>query len=340
MDREFHHNMTHLIALRAGFQPDDAFTIAYASQYTDDNDKPYRIEGADSPYENLISQTMDITKPQEERLSIYPIFHFCPGTKAEVFKQSPARRDGKFHLLATIPDNRNARKIFDKALKSGDLYRIGIGTHMYADTFCHRDFVGWKDEFNWTRMDGFVGGLWSALGPAIGHALAMHAPDIPSLVWEDIRLTSPYRQKKNKEQILAAAGNIFDFYCKNIKPDKSVAADRKKLLGDLDAAVGAEAEEDSADRVKTRKTNYKDLLRGEYKEYKESQWFDAAVDRQIVGETVGTPNVEYKYFWKSDYRQSDWFKFQEAVKAHHAVSYKVLADTFAAMEIDVAKATW
>jgi hypothetical protein len=339
MDIEFHYYMTHLIALRAGFRPVDAFTIACASQYTDDNDRPYRIEGGEAPCENLISQTEDITKPQEERLSIYPIFHFCPGTKAEVFKLSPSRRDGKFHLLATIPDNRNARKIFNAALKAGDLYRIGIGTHMYADTFCHRDFVGWKDEFNWTRLGGFIEGLWSALGPAIGHALAMHAPDIPALIWEDIRLTSPFRQKKNKEQILAAAGNIFDFYCKNTKPGKSAAAGRKKLLGDLDAAMGAEAEADSAARVEARKANYKDLLRGDYKEYRETRWFDAAVDRRIIGETVGTPNVQYKYFWKGDYRQSDWFQFQEAVKAHQTVAFKVLASTFAAMEIDIAKAS-
>ncbi|MDA8104143.1 MAG: hypothetical protein M0Z71_02065 [Nitrospiraceae bacterium] len=38
MDIEFHYYMTHLIALRAGFKPDDAFKIAYASQYTDDNE--------------------------------------------------------------------------------------------------------------------------------------------------------------------------------------------------------------------------------------------------------------------------------------------------------------
>jgi hypothetical protein len=325
--------MTQLIALRAGFKPNDAFTIAYASQYTDDNDTPYRIEGGDAPYETLISQTEDITKPQEERLSIYPIFHFCPGTKAEVFKLSPARRDGKLHLLATIPDNRNARKIFTDAMNSRDFYRIGIGTHMYADTFCHRDFVGWKDEFNWTRLDGFVGGLWSALGPAIGHALAMHSPDIPSLVWEDVRLTSPYRQKKNKEQILTAAGNIFDFFCKNTKPGKS-ARIRKMLLGDLDEAIGEDVEADSASTKQGRMANYKDLLGAAYVEYDESRWFNAAIDRQVDAQTVGTSEVKYKLFWKNDYRKSDWYGFQEAVKAHQAVAFKVLGGTFEKMEIN------
>jgi hypothetical protein len=48
MDREFHYYMTHLIASRAGFWPDDAFTIAHASQYTDENDETGNREGARS----------------------------------------------------------------------------------------------------------------------------------------------------------------------------------------------------------------------------------------------------------------------------------------------------
>jgi hypothetical protein len=335
MDIEFHFYMTHLIALRAGFRPEDAYTIACASQYTDDNDTPYRIEGRGGFYENLVSQTEDITKPQEERLSIYPLFHFCPGTDREVFELSPMRRDGKLHLLTTIPDNRNARTIFDYALRTGNLYRIGIATHMYADTFCHRDFVGWKDEFNWTELDGFIGGLWSALGPAIGHALAMHAPDIPSLIWEDIRLTSQYRRKKNKEQILAAAGNIFDFYCGNTKPGKPADVDRKKLLRDLDESMGDEADADTDARVEVRKANYRELLRNNYKEYRKDRWFNAAADCRPIGETVGTPDVEYEYYWKNNYSGSDWFKFQEAVKDHKAAALGVLGGAFAKMEVDV-----
>ena len=340
MDIEFHYYMTHLIALRAGFKPSDAYTIAYASQYTDDNVTEYKVEGGDEPFANLISQTEDITKPQEERLSIYPIFHFCPGTKSEVFKLSPPRRDGKFHLLATIPDNKNARTIFDRALKSGDLCRIGIGTHMYADTFCHRDFAGWKDEFNWSYLGGFIGSIWSALGPAIGHALVMHAPDIPPMVWDDMRLTSPYKEKKNKEQILTAAGNIFDYYCRNTKPGNAESI-KKQLLGDLDAAIGAETEWDSGDLTQSRMANYRallggDYLGGDYKEYDKSQWFDAAVDRQVDAGSLGSGKPKFNFFWKSDYRNSDWFKFQEAVKVHQTVALNVFSKTFREMEVEVA----
>ncbi|MCG2728608.1 MAG: hypothetical protein L6244_08180, partial [Candidatus Methanoperedenaceae archaeon] len=84
MDIEFHYYMTYVTALRAGFKLDDAYIIAYASQYTDDNDTSYEIINDDFPYQNFISQTIDITKPKGELLRIHPYFHFFPGTKKEI----------------------------------------------------------------------------------------------------------------------------------------------------------------------------------------------------------------------------------------------------------------
>lgn len=318
MDIEFHYYMTHLIALRAGFKKGDAYTIAYASQYTDDNDRPYEIEGEDTQYVNFISQTEDITEPQEVRLSIYPVFHFCPGSADEVHRLSPERKDGQSSPLNTIPDNINARQIFTDAMKSGNLYRIGIGTHMYADTFCHRDFTGSKDDFNWVRLKGFVEGIWSVIGPAIGHALAMHTPDVPPLIWEDTRLTPKDSVKRNKDQILKAAGNIFDFYCEYTKPGKNASSDRKRLLDDLGNAIGIEGDEDSTKDA--RYDNYETLLGTDYIKYKKDQWFNNAVEPLIVGETVGTSDTKYDYLWKGDYTKSDWFAFQEAVKQHYMVA--------------------
>lgn len=321
MDIEFHYYMTYLIALRAGFEKEDARIIAYASQYTDDNDYPWKIEGEDRPYFNFISQTSDITKPQEVRLSIYPVFHFCPGTAEEVQRLSPERKDHKTSLLATIPDNSNAKKIFADAITSCNLYRIGIGTHMYADTFCHRDFTGSKDDFNWIRLEGFLGGVWSAIGPAIGHALAMHSPDIPSLIWEDTRLAPKDSVKNNKEQILKAAGNIFDVYCSYTSPGKNAFADKEKLLNDLSIAIGKEGSEDSAKEV--RIANYKSLLGADYIEYDKEQWFETAVERRVIGDTIGTSDTQYDYLWRDGYMKSDWFTFQEAVKKHHRVAEEI-----------------
>ena len=108
------------------------------------------------------------------------------------------------------------------------------------------------------------------------------------------------------------------------------------MLGDLDAAIGGEAETDSGARVKVRMDNYKALLGSSYKEYKKAEWFGAAIDWQVDPHTIGTSEVKYNYSWKDDYIKSDWHGFQEAVKAHHADAFKVLAGIFKQMEIDVA----
>jgi hypothetical protein len=338
MDIEFHYHMTYQIALRAGFRKTDAFTIAYSSQYTDDNNYSYEIVDNTSKriYINYLSQTENITKPQADRLNIYPLFHFCPGTKKEVFDRSPIRRDGHFSLLTTIPDNSNARRIFEDAFKFGSLYRIGIGTHMYADSFCHRDFSGWKDNFNYTKLDGFLGTIWSAIGPEIGHALAMHNPDIPSLVWIDERLalTSPDREKKNKEQILSAAGRIFDYYC--VYTGKSKTSKIKtKLIGDLSEAIGEEAEDVSkaTSEKDNRITRYEALIGNDFIEFDPDDWFDKAVREEKSDPSGASGQSKTTYSWKPDYANSDWFKFQEAVKQHHDFAFSILRETFDLMGI-------
>lgn len=158
MDTEFHYWLTGLIAKRAGFTDDEAQTIAYASEYVDRNDVGHTIRFRDSdrePYQHFISQTMNILKAQTKLMRIYPIFHFVPG---DPLAKSAQRRDGKMHLLNTTPNSGHANEMIDEAFKAGDdtaLYRIGIASHMYVDTWAHQNFVGglmrsiiWKETSN------------------------------------------------------------------------------------------------------------------------------------------------------------------------------------------------
>lgn len=334
MDIEFHYYMTYITALRAGFGGEEACKIAYSSQYTDDNDCAYRIFGEDGTYENLITQTSDITRPQEERLSIYPIFHFCPGTLSET-SQASHRTDNRRHPLNTVPDNDNSRRMLSDAVGSGNLYRIGIAAHTYADTFCHYDFAGCKDDFNWLRIEGLAGGLLDDILPCIGHALALHHPDIPILVWEDSRLASQGSEKRNKTQILSAAGHLFDCFCTMTRLSRAKSI-KKKLIGDISEAVGEEAISDSGPRAKTRIENYKALLGTDYREYDDAKWFDEAVRQEIDPDAIGKAEIKYNYSWKEDFRISHWYSFQEAAKAHRAKALRVLGENFGAMRMDSA----
>jgi hypothetical protein len=327
MDIEYHYYITFIIALRAGFRKEQAYKIAYSSQYTDDNDTSYKInEGQVDAYENYISQTMDITKPQEERLRIYPLFHFMPGTSNEIWQSSPDRKDGKFHLLNATPNNQNAATLLNDALLSGNVSRIGIATHMFADTFAHQNYVGFKDEFN--AMKGFLQGLL----PNIGHADAKHSPDIPNLMWKDARLTSKYNLRKNKEIFLTATGCIFDQYRSVLKPLDADAA-KSALLADIGNAIGNEVEADKNVLRSQRHTMYKELLKDSFIEYNEDDWFDEAVRYARDPLTIGTSNIRTLYFWRDGYRESDWYLFQEAVREHQNKALAVLSPTFDRMEV-------
>ena len=229
MDIEFHHYITYIIARTAGFRPEDASIIAYASQYTDDNDTVYTInkDGSDE-YSNYISQTMDIFNPQKEFMRIYPVFHFMPGTLPEIIGDSARRGDGKLHLMNTVPDNLNGKQLINAALYSHNLYSIGIATRMYADTFAHQNFVGFDKSFNDMK------GILENLIPSIGHADAKHKPDMPALIWKDGRLVSSHSEVDNKKRFLEATRCIYDKYAAYLHSSN----DNQDLIAAIDKAIG------------------------------------------------------------------------------------------------------
>ena len=321
MDIEYHFHMTFIIALRAGYDQNDAHLIAYSSQYTDDNNSKYKISPSTrNAYANYISQTMNITKPKKRLLRIYPMFHFFPGTKDEIVNLAPTRKDGKLHLLNTIPGNSNARALMEDAMNSDNLYRIGIATHMLSDTWCHQNFVGCKDSFNG------MAGLFRKVMPDVGHADAGHSPDIPGHIWHDKRLTSAHNKIDNTERILDAAGEIFSIFCKRDPSlrTQTINGRKQELRGELAEAIGARRKE------KRRISNYKSLLGDQFIEYDKTAWFREAVNtHQDDQNDTSDPT----YTWKRGYKDTHWFGFQEAIKSHQACAEEILAQTFECMEI-------
>lgn len=321
MNKEFHYYITFKVALEAGFKPDDAYTLSYASQYTDDNTKRFTVNrGKKDEYSNYISQTSDITKPEKELMRIYPVFHFMPGTKEEIENNSAFRKDGKFHILNTIPDNSNARLVFKEAIDSGNLYRIGIATHMYADTFAHQNFVGYYESFNATMK----GGVLEKIIPNVGHADAQHQPDIPALVWKDTRLIRKNAAIDNTERFLMAAETIFGELRKYIDPhcpENTIAHDKKSLRKEIKKLIGAE---DKNNKEKdNRIARYKESIGKDFKEYRENEWFEESVDRKVL---LGLIKPSARYTWKPNYKESNWYKFQEAVKAHQQFAKDTVLD--------------
>jgi hypothetical protein len=323
MDIEFHYYITYLIATKAGIAPEDARTLAYSSQYVDDNNWLYTIcRGYDSEYKNEISQTMDIMKPDVEQLDIYPLLHFIPG-----IPDSPTatRVDGKTHALNATPNSPNANTLIDLAIASNDFYHIGITAHSYVDTWAHQNFVGCDDDFN-----GCDGILEKGI-PNIGHADAMHKPDLITLVWDDNRLIPEIRRRDNKQLFLDAARHLFRklWPVTNVGvPLDSITED--ELISDLSQAIGSKvtnAGECSSLKYE-RIGHYQNLAKQkEYGnvdvlKYEKDEWFDNAIDGQhrskAPSREKNNRHRARRWDWSNErtYKQSCWYKYQEALKQH------------------------
>ncbi|MFC1884546.1 DUF6765 family protein [Thermodesulfobacteriota bacterium] len=330
MDIEFHYYMTFLIAGKAGFGEEDTFSIAYASQYVDDNDIIYEIHKDKAQYyRNYISQTMNIMKPKPKLFRIYPLFHFIPG---DPLSKEAFRKDGVLHWLNTTPDSENAKIILDSALRSRNNYRIGIATHSYVDTWAHQNFIGYYNEFN------SMSGVLQRIAPNIGHADAGHNPDWPGLVWEDKRLLTKNSRIDNKERFMKSAASLFTKYRLHVDKKcsrKTLNADRMQLIKGLRSAIG-EIDQSNANR-KVRIERYKELsqqmLGYEIPEYDEYAWFEEAVNENVRGLRDKSDSFLSRwdpltdiYTWRKPrkYKETNWYKFQEAVKLNQNTTWDLL----------------
>lgn len=337
MDIEFHYWITGLVAFRAGFSRNEALTIAYASQYVDENDINYAILSRDGgkPYYNFMSQTMNILKPKDNLMRIYPIFHFIPG---DPMAASARRRDGNLHLLNTTPDNENANAMLDTAFKAHEdtrLYRIGIATHSYVDTWAHQNFIGWYSYHNQIEFKP---------APAIGHATAGHLPDWVNHVWMDDRLVQG--EVSNRDRFIDAAEALYKKYCayQKTQGNPDLSDQWPDLEDDLIALCGPTYTGDDVLYQDERIKNYKKRLSW-FPEFDEEEWFDAAIATEVRGLRDNPDGILHgftifkdRHYWKEGNppESTHWYRFQQAVKEHERFGIKQLSPIFRTMGYDLA----
>lgn len=323
MDQEFHYWITGVIAKRAGFPEETAKTIAYAAQYVDDNDMRRTITdpGKGPDYEAYISQTMNIFKPKRELMRIYSIFHFLPG-KPDA--DSARRGDGKMHILTTTPDSDLARAVLNAALDTRDPHRIGVAAHTYADSWAHQNFVGWPESINGQALNPL---------PNIGHADFVHHPDWVGHAWQDERILAS--DVNNNHRFLSAAKRLFEAFC--TATGGPARNGWNGLESDLRQAMGPVATGNKLKGEDARLRAYHDLFPG-LPEYDEHAWFKDAVHTRVRGLPDDTPGLTLfkdSYTWKPGWQDSNWFRFQEAVKAHQAFCMVQLTPIFEQMGVDL-----
>ncbi len=311
MNHEFHFNAMFLIARKAGYNLAEAETIAHASQLVDDNSMIFTISPeTDNEYSNYISQTMNIYKPKKKLFRIYPIFHFIPG---DPDYPNAARCDGNANLLNTTPNSRNAQAIFKTALKTNDLMKIGIACHAYADTWAHSDFMGYWNDFNAMKDDMLAVAL-----PNVGHADAKHQPDEVGLIWKDSRLMQP--QKDNNARFIEAAIHIF----RGLYKGELSNVREMELAGELDYVFsGADEKERYRRAQKIAFREYGEIM----PDYSASGWFDDAVITIKQKRLLLFNSTSYMWRDYYNYQESNWYKFQEAIKEYQDMAWEILDES-------------
>jgi hypothetical protein len=208
MQLDFHYYCIAVLCRAAGFNPGDALTIAYASQYVDNATESEQIRiafqanaGTGAGYLKFdpvctsyagLDVVASLAWSAQKR--VWVPFHFLPGEPFD--PQNPA------FSFATRPASLFATLLLDQA--AGEpleayrrrLCRIGVALHAYTDSWAHQDFSGRKE-----RGENNVENIWlynrardrwehplaenillDTL-PQIGHAEAGYFPDLSYQKW-------------------------------------------------------------------------------------------------------------------------------------------------------------
>ncbi|OGU02174.1 MAG: hypothetical protein A2X82_01430 [Geobacteraceae bacterium GWC2_55_20] len=330
MNLEFHYWITGIIAERAGFIDDEPQIIAYSSQYVDDNDFEILVFDDEldvvPSYISQVSQTMNILLPRKDIMRIYPLFHFIPGDQPQISN----RQDGRSHPMNTTPDSSYANTLMQYTLKNaasrykagdkGGLYRLGVMTHAFVDTWAHQNFIGWFDDFN---------AIGSNIIPDIGHADALHHPDWVGHRWNDQRLK--VYDVDNISRFLGAARKTYAYFAdfRQQVTGKTLENNWAGLESDLKIIFGNSYSGDDEIGADARLAQYKcisKMLTG----YDEHEWLSNATDQDRVFNGA-TDGYDQKYVWKdaNSKANTDWHRFQEAVKDHVITATNVLRPVFA-----------
>ncbi|KGE73827.1 DUF6765 family protein [Spirochaeta lutea] len=206
MNGIFHYSTTYLLALRAGFSATDAQILAYAANYVDHNLVPLQIRlPSGQVYRTIPTHHFGFWDPSQES-SVWLPFHFFPsGDQAcrESFRGDSKARSSNQAALNTLPSGAPVKELLIQALKTRNLYRIGIALHTFADSWAHQEFTGRNQPWNTLESLSPV--------PPIGHAQAGRNPDAYHTIWYDPRLTPEHRIILNRRRFIAAARKIYRY---------------------------------------------------------------------------------------------------------------------------------
>jgi len=324
MKKDFHYSVVKILAVKAGFQEDDAQTIAYASQYVDDatTHKPVNITNPlnfilEHPRYDKKKRVFDpictahkffgfvtglLEKVQKE---VYVSFHFIPEKNFNEISLPIKDKNYVTKENGTLA-NELMKKAVDELINTSSskrtqkLIKLGISLHSYADTWSHQGFSGIHSPFNNIKnLESKKDGKWKSANygyrPDIGHAEADEYPDMANLEWKyeydgTNNITNAKTERNNSEIFMDASKHIFEYLCQANKKS-SIKEAWNEFKDDLDDCLKS-INDDSILNINI--FNGKEKFRNISLSYNENRWKNKALNQQ---------NEKWFYFHIEAYNQ-------------------------------------
>lgn len=252
MDIDYHYGTMYVLSRWAKFRSANANIIATSCQLVDDNydDNPFSDQYENSNVADGIKiryskQNIVGNVTGKGNAEVWVPFHFLPGLQGNTdAERLICKKNSK---LAIALKNRLLKTTLDNA-RFG--FRLGVGLHVYADTWAHQEFAGINNTIN--KVQNLIFSTQGSLvqkvladiaGSAsifsinkfmtkalpLGHAAAVHCPDMPFLWWKCNERFANGR--KNWDEFMEASESIFRILQSvSCEPVTGLSDEQQKLL--------------------------------------------------------------------------------------------------------------
>ncbi|MDO4179200.1 MAG: hypothetical protein Q4D21_08435 [Phascolarctobacterium sp.] len=207
MDIDFHFGTVYVLSRWAGFQSANAKVIAASSQFVDDN-----IDNIDGSAMSSWSTGCDVREDgriirysghdlwanignTEGNEEIWIPYHFLPGLEGETEEEKLI-----CHKNSVLAKKLEAKLSSITTADPNWAFKLGIGLHVFADTWAHQEFAGifslanvvhdlvieLFDQDNWKSFEHFTDMMKTLslnVAAPLGHAAAINWPDRPYAKW-------------------------------------------------------------------------------------------------------------------------------------------------------------
>jgi hypothetical protein len=337
MQIDFHHAVTYVLARLADFPHEQAIIIAYSAQYVDDAQNRGTIQFDNgNTYDHIASAhaVYDVQNnlwPRED-FRVWVPFHFLPGNNGKL-----AGEGQEFSVeqrLLCQPDSLVAADMCRAALATrghlNSLHRLGITTHVYADTWAHKRFSGVMSLINESHdetKENLIERIETTIADIVGlgHGAVSVHPDQPFRIWKYRDSNGMEVMRNNPDEFIGACERIFDLhiaYRGEGGTDRKIQTQDHALLYDsllkFDSTDPQVRHQQWLDLLQTGSFSFGALTGGQIQDLQYRPKGVGSWKYDALGTEATTDTAGQRFPFRDSFQTSNWRLFHEALKDHQA----------------------